>query len=240
MQPNTYNKDNLNPFSNTPSTFTSPTPTKGKNPQTIQDKLRDFVQKHRTLSIIIVIVFAILFFAGIILFIESKLPPKIEPEIAPSTSFDNRYLIEYSIGRSNSTQTFADLNSVILEPDAISSAPNLNAFNNNENTTFACTLVESSYKKLPTPEYTYSMDINVSDGRTYTLTVRLSPDYGSSYMVVIANRTDSDSATDYAFIHTNNTEEYTEELTNWINTFNLTSPNITVSEIIETTSEETN
>lgn len=233
MQPNTYNQNNLNPFSNTTPIITPPTPTKGKNPKTIQDKLRDFAQKHRTLSIIIVITFTILILAGIILFIESKLPPKIEHEIAPSTAFENRYLIEYSIGRANSIQTFADLNSVVLEPDAISSAPNLNEFNNNENTTFVCTLVESSYQKLSTPEYTYRININVSDGRTYTVTVRLSPDYGSSYLVIIADRTDSDSATDYAFIHTSNTEQYTEELTEWIKSFNLNTPNISISPIDE-------
>lgn len=218
-------QSNLNPFSSEPPLFAQQTPLKNKSSKTIQDKLRDFVQKHRTISIIIIIVTTTLLLTGLILLIKSKLPVQIEQESAPSTYFNHRYLLEYSIGRSNATQVFFDLNSIILNPESISSAPQPN-----QGTTYACTLAESSYKKLSSPKNTYQINLDVSDGRTYTLTVRLSPDdYGYSYMVTIADRTDSDTAADYVFINTDNFNQYSSELNAWIDSFNLNSPIVTVS-----------
>ncbi len=224
----TTSQTNLNPFSTQTSSFFSPPQKNPTNGRTFQDKLRDFLHTHPVVSFIVIIAFIVSIFTLVILLVEANTPKSEEPETAPATYFENRYLLNYSIGNSNSNQTYTNLNSVILDQDSIASAPHENTFY--DKNTFACVLVESSYKKLPNPAYTYHMNLDVSDGRTYTLTIRLSPDdYGYSYMVTIADRTDSDTAADYVFINTDNFDQYSSELNAWIDSFNLNSPIVTVS-----------
>ncbi len=198
------------------------------------NNIHDFIRSHRTLSTIIAILGPILIIVVIvIIFInanrETELPPLV-PEVAPIPSFQHRYLLNYTLGNTPATQAFADLGNTIVSAEELASAPSPST--DPHDNTYIIDLIEDTFTMLrDQPRTTYKVNIEVSDGRTYDLYLRIDPTYGSECFVVILDRTDLPSATDYAFIYTDpsvpNVSSITDQFTSWAKSFPLINLQIT-------------
>lgn len=200
-----------------------------KSPDTFQD----FIRSHKILFLIAVF----LVFTLLIVLISFLLPKQTAeqqqtPEIAPIPVYDHRYLIDYSIGNNYSNDVFLDVSDVILSTDELASAPSSNS--NSVDNIYTITLDEDSFAKLNNqPDYTYKVNLDISDGRTYTLYIRIDQNFGQDYMVAVLDRTDLPSASDHIFVYTNpdNNEDSNKStkdtLTKWAKTFTLNNPIVT-------------
>lgn len=195
-------------------------------------KILEFIKKHRVLaglmlSFIIIIIF------GIILFFLTQLKPEEQqqiPEVAPYPSFEHQYLIDSSIGSVLSNDALYDIGNIIISPTEISTAPALNT--SDPENLYIVDLQEESYRLLNDQlGHIYQMNAKISDSRTYEILICLDPNYGQEYMVIVLDRTDTNSATDFALIYTNDTGKYATALNQWIESLHLNDPIVTISSL---------
>ena len=225
MEPNLTPQNNSHqPVFSTPTIEASQsTPTSLNNPsQTTKPpfNIHDFIKEHKTLSLIMFLVAAILIFVVIILIIDHTIPKPEEPEISPYPFFEHRYLLDYSLGQAYTDEIFSNIGDTILSSESVSSAPIANPTEN----TYTISLIESSFKILETtPNLIYKVNLQISDERTYILYVYLSGE--NDLMIAALDRTDSGSTPDHVFVYTGNGEsdQYSKEINSWLKTLNLTA-----------------
>ena len=129
-----------------------------------------------------------------------------EPESSPYTYFENRYLLEFSIGQTLSTDVLNDVGNIIISDEEISSAPSDNSTSNNTLITYTITLNEESFEDLSSDKsISYKVTLDVSDDRKYILYVFT--DYTmENFLAVALDRIDNNDISDHTIIYANNDE----------------------------------
>lgn len=164
--------------------------------------IREFFNEHRPLAIpLFVALFVILIIiASIILMNASPKEPKQESEDAPYLTYENEKLIDQTI--LGELLRF-NLSLILLKTSEIESAPT----NNDGSRNYIVSVTENSHTSTNF-EQTYKMNINISDGRRYTLQTIVHIEYDNEYALAILDRTDKTDAQDYVVSFTSNTSEY--------------------------------
>lgn len=148
-----------------------------------------------------------------------------EPETAPIPAFEHRYLVESSIGQRLSDSVFSDIGNIIIDDKELASAPNTSS--SETDNIYEVNLSEDSYRILNKEQSipTYKIDLEVSDGRAYTLQIRTD---NKSYMITTLDRTDNESIPDHVFIRTDEEGKAKETIdklaTQWAESLELNNP----------------
>ncbi len=168
-------------------------------------KLRNFFQQHQLLLIagfigLITIIAAIF----IIIFTQ----PRQQPEKAPYITFNSESILTNDLQPAFSDDLLFNLKLIMLNESELNSLPISNYSERERIVTFDTT----SFKQNPVTSIQngelYTVNLNVSDGRTYLLRVLMCNQYLNEYAVAILNRTDNISHQSYIVSFTNYTDEY--------------------------------
>ncbi len=169
--------------------------------------LPDFIRKHRILAIVTFFFILIIFIVIIWIIINSSSKNTgPEPESSPYPYFENRYLLEFSIGQTLSTDVMNDVGNIIISDEEISSAPSDNSTSNNTLNTYTITLNEESFEDLSSDKsISYKVTLDVSEDRKYILYVFT--DYTmENFLAVALDRIDNNDISDHTIIYANNDE----------------------------------
>jgi|GEM_PF-4481758 len=149
----------------------------------------------------------------------------------PAVYFENRYLLDYTIGKIHDSELLSNLEEFVLEES--NTAPEKNTPKEGEaDNIITGTIEEEGFKKLSNqPKYTYQFFFNTSDGRKYTIYARTDENYGKDFLITVIDRTDKNATSDRIYINTNDEPSFKTNLTNWGNSFNLTSPKVIVKSL---------
>jgi len=170
----------------------------------------DFVRKHRILAVVIIIVIVALL--GILILYFSQKSPAADPyanrvpEKAPIINIEHKYLIEYSTYEKLSKKIIYDISNVLIREDEIASAPQDNPDGNN----YIASVEEISYQvtDLNANTKVYTMNLNLSDSRRYTLRIYFDSTYQKEAAVAVLTRLDQPDAKSYVITYTGYTPEY--------------------------------
>ena len=230
-----------------PDRYYNPAPYRSANQPSSNRKptIQEYFNEHRLLAIILLIISFTVMVAIIGLIIWLSRPEEIqqEPEDAPYITYVNDYLVnDPFIG----SQLLLYVNLILTSNEEMSTAPT----DNNHNANHIVTFDQNSYavSDLNATESLSSIDINVSDGRKYTLRLLIDMKFDDESAVAILDRVDSVATQDYIITFTNKVNPYTKlpadaEIINdyitgdqliplpkstdeWINTLNLTDVKI--------------
>ncbi len=207
--------------------------------------VRDFLLKHRLLSMIILITIVVTLFIafGLIFFSSASKESTQEPEDPPFITFQNENLLEHPI---LNDEIIFNLNLILLNKNEINSAPSTNTEKE-----YIASVKQDSFSLQDNQEAS-TFTIDISDGRKYILNLLVNIEFDDEYAVMILDRTDKPDAQDYVITFTNLTSEYYSNLgnadnttatsstvdhitgkplnplsnsaINWIESFNLTNP----------------
>lgn len=169
--------------------------------------LPDFIRKHRILAIVTFFFILIIFIVIIWIIINSSSKNTgPEPESSPYPYFENRYLLEFSIGQTLSTDVMNDVGNIIISDEEISSAPSDNSTSNNTLNTYTITLNEESFEDLSNDKsISYKITLDVSDDRRYILYIFT--DYTmENFLAIALDRIDNSDISDHTIIYANNDE----------------------------------
>lgn len=174
------------------------TPTQPSKRRTI----RDFFNEHRPLAVLLFAAFFVLIIIIASIFIMNTFPqePKQEAEDAPYLTYENEKLIDQTI--LGELLRF-NLSLILLKTSEIESAPT----NNDGSRNYIVSITKDSHTTTNF-EQSYKYNINLSDGRKYTLQTIIHIEYQSEYALAVLDRIDKSDAKDYIVSFTNNTSEY--------------------------------
>lgn len=149
----------------------------------------------------------------------------------PGVYFENRYLLDYTVGKIHDTEVLNNIEEFIMEE--ISSAPSRNVPIKGERENLIKGVIEEEgFKKLNNqPKYTYFFYFNTSDSRKYTIYVRTDENYGREYVVTVIIRNDQNASSDRIYINTNNEAAYKQAIVDWANTLGTKSPKTIVKSL---------
>lgn len=220
-----------------------------------QSKLQNFFQQRPLLLLLLFVGFITLIIAILVIIFS---PPRQDPEKAPYITFENETVISNQLPSNINDEILFNLRLILLNSDEIASLPQKNPNGENHIVSFdtgsfrTSTVANSSDTKI------YSINCHLSDGRQYTLYIYFDSTYHNEYAIAALDRTDQ-SGKDYIIALTDYTNAYyaaigTDKLselenssdtvdyitgypvqplpsaaTNWINTLNLSNPEIIYS-----------
>lgn len=176
---------------------------------------QDFLRQHRALTIILtaffIVFFILIFFLATHKSEDNEYANRV-PERAPYATFEHEYLIEYSAQDALSEEILYELRVILLNAEELASAPT----DNSGEQQYIVSVDEDSYQvsEIPTIKNgeLYTMNLNVSDGRKYTLQLLINNTYHEEYAAAILQRTDTSNSQDYIITFTSNTDEYYSNL----------------------------
>lgn len=186
-------------------------------------KLHNFFQQHQLLLIagfigIITIVVAVF----IVIFTQ----PRQQPEKAPYITFNSENTLTSNLQPTLSDDLLFNLKLIMLSEPELNSLP-IKDYSERER---IVTFDTASFKQNPIigiqDGELYTINLNVSDGRTYLLRVLMCNQYLNEYAIIVLDRTDDFSHQSYIVTFTSYTDEYynavgTERLENLRNTSEL-------------------
>ena len=151
----------------------------------------------------------------------------------PAIYFENRYLLDYTIGKIHDSELLTNIEEFVLEES--NTAPEKNTPKKGlADNVITGTIEEDGFKKLNNqPKYTYRFSFNTSDGRNYIIYARTDENYGKYYLITIIDRTDKNASSDRIYINTNDENTYKTDLLNWSNTFKLNDPKVIIKSLAE-------
>lgn len=179
-------------------------------------EFQDFIRKHRLLALVVIIgsvlLFATIVVLGISSFLNKDSQPangQLEPENAPYITFEHEYLIEFQVPETLAEEINFQLRLVLLSADELNTATI-----NSDNQEIIASIDEDSWSINDSSDTTNvtSMDIDLTDGRTYNLTLLFDDTYQDEYAIVVLKPLSSSDTHDYVITFTSNTTEYYEKV----------------------------
>lgn len=184
-----------------------------------KNKVKKVLTLFGVFVILIIIISAVL---SIIFKITEEQKPEHYPDdsiLNTSIIFENRYQLDYSIGKYNSAIALTQLETTLKSDTELNSAPSKNIPDKgNPDNYYTATIDEPSFTKLSSnPEY-YTFQLHLSDKREYEVYVLYDEDKFAelSYITTVIKRTDdaSDSVNIYTSAEENTT--FRKNAENWV------------------------